>query len=429
MLCSCRGNDQTLLSKEGWSIPATCFKCHSILHFCTLGCKCLGPNCMGPPKKSTQSKTRYPPVPPVTLPRLQGNSTLTTLTTPQKTPSTNLHLKRSQSLIDLLRCTTTQAVLPVSQRSSPQPRRKSSLKLSQKIFSICSTSAYDAEVLQQLLRSCGRRKSSHKVTARSSAPLAGSTSEPSEAQVKIRGSYLRKLSVSEVACIRKKKNFSSESNILHPTLNRELVSSSSSNSDEFFSEIPLFQLSPQITPWPTLYPLAGSFHAGETSTSSNPPASALVRIGVLQPAASMPFFGGESPPLVHPGPNFDGASQPSYAGSGFGCFCSGSKPAEAGFKTFDQRKLQLLVRAGVETNPGPSSDEEVLEDVQLESSLKPASNILPPLPLPWHKPATTDGTEGDRSRPVKRGYGGRGRGQSRGNSACERSGQDFVNFV
>ena len=251
--------------------------------FCTLGCKCLGPNCMGPPKKSTQSKTRYPPSPPATLPGLLGNSTLTTLTTPQKTPSTNLPFKRSQSLIDLFRCTTTQAVLPVSQRSSPQPRRKSSLKLSQKIFSLCSTSAYDAEVLQQLLRSCGRRKSSHKsVTARSSAPPARSTSEPAEAQVKIRGSYLRKLSVSEAACIRKKTNSSSEKNIFlstqditndadsvqlffcpQPTLNRELVTSSSSNSDELFSEIPLFQLFPQMTPWPTLYPPAGPLHAGD----------------------------------------------------------------------------------------------------------------------------------------------------------------------
>ena len=61
-------------------------------------------------------------------------------------------------------------------------------------------------------------------------------------------------------------------------------------------------------------------------------------------------------------------------------------------KVYDEKKLKLLIRAGIESNPGPHSDEEGPRHASEPAQQAPGVS-LPPLPVPR-----------------RRGYGGRGGG-------------------
>ena len=247
-----------------YKLPEFSFNQFCVL--CMLGNTCLGPSCMGPAQKSAV-KTGSTPPPQTIIPGLVGDSTLTTstLTATVRTP-TSSSLGKFQPTWGFFK-SPTQAIYGGFKTSSSKSKRKVPNKPKLNVFSVCSTSAYDVAVLQQLLRSSGlsRRPSRRKTSSSSSSSPASSPPSSSSGS----SSQFRKLNVSEVCC-KKKKAPSPSSKLLsstplnsapgyfNPVFSCTLPISDFSNPDEEFPlEVPHSSrhFLPRLIPCP---PLNGS---------------------------------------------------------------------------------------------------------------------------------------------------------------------------
>ena len=183
--------------KSGGQFEPTAFTKLSYCIFCKVG-TCLGPSCLGQEKKKPpNSKLRTIPV-TTTLPGMKGETTLTTntLTEIKKTSSKMSSQTDLLSFSDLFQMVSK----PLLISSSKKSKRKHAGKQLRTVFSICSTTAYNVDVLQHLLLSCGSKRKSSKSSSSSST----TSSQPPVAMKAF--SLFRKLNVSEVSPKKKKKS-------------------------------------------------------------------------------------------------------------------------------------------------------------------------------------------------------------------------------
>ena len=174
--------------KKGGQFDLPAFQTLSYCTFCKIGI-CIGPNCLGQEKEPNKSKFRNSPTSSPNIPGLEGESS-STLTIIKKTPSRRSSMKAINPLSSIFQ-SYPKPIIP----SRKKAKRKHIVKTKKPIYSPCSTSVYNVEVLQHLLLSCGvKSKSSQTATYSSSS---------SRLLAMHCTSLYRKLNVSELPCMRK----------------------------------------------------------------------------------------------------------------------------------------------------------------------------------------------------------------------------------
>ena len=162
--------------KPGGQFQPPGFSTSSSCIFCTLGCTCLGPNCMGHPKKPPEKSSSRLAPPPINIPGSVGDTSLTTLTELIKTSSMKNPIQAFQPQSDIFRWNRPNSS-QVSSNSLSSKSTKSTRKpfKKQNVFSICSTSVYNPQVLKNFLKCCGTKD---KTSSQSSKPSSKPSSEP-----------------------------------------------------------------------------------------------------------------------------------------------------------------------------------------------------------------------------------------------------------